>query len=186
MLLLFTLLPNLEFNPCPAALNKSQRRGGGVQQAGLSGWKGLSRPPCPVSFFLQSDTGSARTGVLKVPASEESSQGDCKEALFAPMPVSGPLPSKNPHFHTASLFVCPSFSLFLQPPLPATTSLFPLSAFSSFLLPLLPTLFPLVPFSFLSSSSFPLPHSPKPLFQDNRADGRLFVLYVPLENQLRC
>lgn len=29
MLLLFTLLPNLEFSPCPAALNKSQRGLGG-------------------------------------------------------------------------------------------------------------------------------------------------------------
>lgn len=50
MLLLFTLLPNVEFNPCPEALNKSQCRGGGVQQAGLSGWKRSDYPGHHVQF----------------------------------------------------------------------------------------------------------------------------------------
>lgn len=143
-------------------------------------------------FLLLSDSGSARTGVLKVPASVAHG-ADRNPALFAPMPVSGPLPSTNPHFHTAplSVYVLLSLSslslhLQLQPPLPAKTSLPPLSAFSSLLLPLLPTLFP--PISFLIPRILLLPSPPlsKPLFQDNRADGRLFVLYVPLENQLSC
>lgn len=76
-------------------------------------------------FLLQLDSGLARIGVLKVPASvahraDKSSQGDPKQALFASMPVSGPFPSTNPHFHTASLFVYVllSHSSFSLPSLP--------------------------------------------------------------------
>lgn len=132
-------------------------------------------------FLLQLDCGSAWTGGLKVPASvahgaEESSQSDPKQALFAPMPASGPFPSTNPHFHTASRFM----SFFLSLPSASPFCLFLSSAPTpSHPLPPSPFLIPLI-------LLLPSPPLSKPLFQDNRADGRLFVLYVPLENQLSC
>jgi len=64
MLLLFTLLPNLEFNPCPAALNKSQRGAGGVQQASRQGCVGgrgvIIQATKSILVFLQSGSGLSK------------------------------------------------------------------------------------------------------------------------------
>lgn len=99
-------------------------------------------------FLLQSYSGSASTGVLKLPASvahraEQSSQADPKQALFGPMPASGPLPQQIP-ISTQLFFLCVSFFLSLPSASPMPR----------------PPRLPFLPFPLFCSHSFP-PSSPQ-------------------------
>lgn len=122
-------------------------------------------------FLLQSGSGSAREKAAgrACPCDSQcwwgSSQGDPKQALLAPMPVSWSSPlTTSPLLCSSPFSLLPSLSRSPQPPpspsaprhdLPAS-----LSASSSLPLPLLPSLFPRLHFSFPSFSFFPLPHPP--------------------------
>lgn len=174
MLLLFTLLPNLEFNPCPAALNKSQHRGGGVQQAGLSGRNRSDYPGHHVhfaSFAVRLWLSKDRAAQSACPCGSQGSRNPrvIPSKLCLPPRLSLVLPLQRIPTRTQLPFFFMSF--FLSLPLFCSHS-FPPSSPNPFLIPLILLL--------------PSPPLSNPLFQDNRADGRLFVLCVPLENQLSC
>lgn len=157
MLLLFTLLPNLEFNPCPAALNKSQRSVGvgGVRQASRQGCVGgrdvINQATKSSLFLLQSGCGLVRTGVLEVPAPMAHSAGVDPSRVIPRKPC---LP--------------PCLSLPLGPHIPAFTQLSFFFTFSSVSLPSVSTFTLLSSPHDLTASSFSLllcsaPHPSHPL-----------------------
>lgn len=166
----------------------------GVQQASSRGCVGERGVIIQVSkfrlFILLSGFGSAQARAKGAAGAylagsqchQGSKQGDEKQALFVLMPVLFPH-----HFYYQIAFLLLLLLLYLC--LASTFTHYSIRSSSPLCCLFLPS-FPLSPPTSISHSlhspSFPLPSPFKLLFQDNRADGRLLILYIPLENQLSC